>query len=306
MKRIALISAALALVAGAAFWFLTAPRPLEPTRLAAINVLNGDAERGEAVFWISGCASCHAAPGARDAERLVLSGGVRLKSDFGTFVAPNISPDPHSGIGGWSIGDFANAMLAGVSPGGGHYYPAFPYASYARMTDVDLVDLFAFLKTLPSSGDVSEPHEIGLPFSIRRLVGGWKLMFLDTRPRIVLGDADPIIRRGQYLVEGPGHCGECHTPRNLLGGLRGGQWLAGANNPEGKGVIPNITPGGRDLSRWSAADIAYYLESGFTPEFDSVGGSMVEVQRNMANAKAADRQAIAAYLKAIPARADGF
>ena len=114
--------------------------------------------------------------------------------------------------------------------------------------------------------------------------------------------ANPKLARGQYLVEGPGHCGECHTPRNALGGFEPDQWLAGAPNPEGQGRIPNITPGSKSIGGWSESDIVNYLETGFTPDFDSVGGSMVEVQKNIARLPASDREAIAAYLKAVPAR----
>ena len=110
---------------------------------------------------------------------------------------------------------------------------------------------------------------------------------------------DPLLLRGRYLVEGPGHCGECHTPRDWTGGLKLERWLAGAPDLEGDGKVPNITPGG--LQGWSQEDIAYYLQSGFTPDFDTVGGSMVKVQKNMAKLPAEDLDAIAAYLKAIPA-----
>lgn len=305
MKRLAL-GLGLVVVAGAATAFmLTAPRPVAQERLEAITALEGDPAAGEALFWAGGCASCHAAPGAEGDAKLVLSGGVRLKSDFGTFIGPNISPDPDAGIGSWSVTDFANAMLAGVSPGGGHYYPAFPYGSYSRMSDGDIADLFAFMQTLPASDVASLPHEIGFPFNIRRSLGGWKLLFFTDAPHVAVSD-DPQIARGQYLVEGPGHCGECHTPRNPVGGFVGQSWLAGAQNPEGEGVIPNLTPGGKSISGWSASDIAYYLESGFTPDFDSVGGSMVAVQKNMAKLTSGDRDAIAAYLKALPERANGW
>jgi len=306
MKRLAL-GLVIAAVAGAllAVW-LTAPGLVPAQRLNAIASHEADAAAGETVFWASGCASCHAAPGAEGEARLVLSGGVRLKSDFGTFIAPNISPDPKAGIGNWSLTDFATAMLAGVSPDNSHYYPAFPYGSYVRMSNGDVADLFAFLKTLPASEVASLPHEVGFPFNIRRLLGGWKLLFFTDQPRIALAGDDPQLVRGQYLVEGPGHCGECHTPRNLIGGFVADAWLSGAHNPEGEGVIPNLTPGGKPISGWSAADIAYYLESGFTPDFDSVGGSMVDVQKNMAQLKSGDRDAIAAYLKALPERADGW
>lgn len=306
MKRLAL-GLGLAAIAGAGVAFLlTAPQPVASERLEAIAALDGDAAAGETLFWAGGCASCHAAPGAEDAARLVMSGGVKLTSDFGTFVAPNISPDPEAGIGSWSVTDFANAMLAGVSPRGQHYYPAFPYTSYTRMTDRDIADLFAFMQTLPESQVASLPHEVGFPFNIRRALGGWKLLFFTDEPRVALDGADPQIERGQYLVEGPGHCGECHTPRNPIGGFVADAWLAGAQNPEGEGVIPNLTPGGKSISSWSAGDIAYYLESGFTPDFDSVGGSMVDVQKNMAQLTSGDRDAIAAYLKALPERANGW
>lgn len=294
--------AAIAVIGAATFWFGTAPKPVPAERLSAISALTGDPEAGRRVFFAGGCTSCHAAPGSEGDQRLVLSGGVVLNSDFGTFVAPNISPDPEAGIGGWEVSDFANAMLAGVAPDGSHYYPSFPYGSYARMSDRDVADLFAFMKTLPASSEASKPHDLGFPFSIRRLVGGWKFLYLDDGPRVELANADAAVARGQYLVEGPGHCGECHTPRGPLGGFRSGAWLAGAKNPDGEGTVPNITPGGRDVSSWSASDIAAYLETGFTPDFDSVGGSMVEVQKNMAELPAEDRAAIAAYLKAIPAR----
>jgi len=306
VRRLAL-GLGLAAIAGAGVAFvLTAPKPVPPERLEAIAAIDGDAVAGETMFWAGGCASCHAAPDAKDDARLVLSGGVRLTSDFGTFIAPNISPDPGAGIGAWSISDFANAMLAGVSPDGSHYYPAFPYGSYVRMADGDIADLFAFMKTLPASDVASLPHEVGFPFNIRRSLGGWKLLFFTDQPRVALASDDPQLERGQYLVEGPGHCGECHTPRNLIGGFVADAWLSGAKNPEGEGVIPNLTPGGKSIGGWNASDIAYYLESGFTPDFDSVGGSMVEVQKNMAQMKSGDRDAIAAYLKALPERANGW
>jgi mono/diheme cytochrome c family protein len=306
VKRLAL-GLGLAAIAGAGVAFvLTAPAPVASERLEAIAAIDGDAAAGETLFWAGGCASCHASPGSEGTARLVLSGGVKLASDFGTFIAPNISPDAEAGIGAWSASEFANAMLAGVSPRGQHYYPAFPYTSYTRMSDRDIADLFAFMKTLPESQVPSLPHEVGFPFNIRRSLGGWKLLFFTDAPRVALAGNDPQIERGQYLVEGPGHCGECHTPRNPIGGFVSDAWLSGAKNPEGEGVIPNLTPGGTSISGWSAGDIAYYLESGFTPDFDSVGGSMVDVQKNMAQLTSGDRDAIAAYLKALPERGNGW
>jgi mono/diheme cytochrome c family protein len=303
LKKLALAGALVLAAGGMGFWALTAPAPIDPARLAALP--EGNAGRGEAVFWAGGCASCHAAPGASGQDKLKLGGGLRLATPFGTFVAPNISPDAKHGIGSWTLPDFANAMLAGISPEGEHYYPAFPYTSYARMKDQDISDLFAFLKTLEPVQGAAPGHELAFPFSLRRGLGLWKLMYLDPGPAVVLQRIDEQLQRGQYLVEGPGHCGECHTPRDMAGGLKLDQWLAGAKAPAGEGTIPNITSGEGGIGEWSAADIAYYLESGFTPSFDSVGGEMVAVQENMARLTPEDRAAIAAYLKAIPAHAQG-
>ncbi|MGV8936103.1 MAG: c-type cytochrome [Allorhizobium sp.] len=294
------VLAALAVAGGAGFLVITAPDP-QPDAVWS-SLAAGDPANGRTLFYAGGCASCHAAVGAKDDDRLVLAGGAPLKSPFGTFYAPNISSDPHAGIGGWTLAEFGNAMTRGVGKQGEHLYPAFPYGSYARMTPKDVADLYAFLKTLPASSNIAPRHELPFPFNIRLVLGGWKLLFFTDAPRVTIANADAQVQRGQYLVEGPGHCGECHTPRNALGGFKADAWLAGGPNPEGQGIIPNITPGGKAVGAWSADDIATYLDTGFTPEFDSVGGSMVEVQKNMAELAAQDRAAIAAYLKAVPAR----
>ncbi|PHP65158.1 cytochrome C [Zhengella mangrovi] len=298
IRKLAVFLVLLAVAGGLAFWFITAPKTLSADEIAALP--QGDAAAGERIFYAAGCAACHAAPGAKGDEKLVLAGGERFVTQFGTFVAPNISPDPRAGIGSWTLGQFANAVLRGVSPAGEHLYPAFPYSTYERMTGKDLSDLFAFLKTLPPVTEKAPPHEVSFPFNIRRLLGGWKWLFLREGFIVDLpADATDQLRRGRYLVEALGHCGECHTPRNVLGGPEYASWLKGGPSPDGKGKIPDITPSG--IGSWSAKDIAYYLESGFTPEFDSVGGAMVAVQENMAKLPAEDRDAIAAYLKALPA-----
>lgn len=284
-----------------AFWFLSAPRGLDPERLAALPA--GDPVAGETAFWAGGCGSCHAEKGAKGDAKKLLGGGHRLETPAGIFVTPNISPDPETGIGNWTLPQFANAMLRGVSPDGSHYFPSFPYTSYARMTDKDVADLFAYLKTLEPVARANEAHELALPFRIRRGIGMWKLLFFDDAKIATVDAADPAVARGQYLVEGPAHCGECHTPRTFLsfGGSDTSRWLAGGPAPEGLGNIPNITTGQGGIGAWSTGDIVSYLETGFTPEFDSVGGSMVSVQENMAKLPKSDREAIAAYLKAIPA-----
>ena len=281
------------------FLFITAPQRQDPAVWA--NLGEPNLAHGREVFFAGGCTSCHAPAGATGDARLVLSGGAPLKSDFGTFHAPNISSHPEAGMGAWTLAEFGDAMTRGVGRDGEHLYPSFPYGSYARMTPEDINDLYGFMKTLPASDAVAPPHELGFPFNQRFVLGGWKFLYYTDAPRVELADASDMVKRGQYLVEGPGHCGECHTPRNALGGFLSSQWLAGGPNPEGEGSIPNITPGSRSMGSWSEGDIVNYLETGFTPDYDSVGGSMVEVQKNMAELTAADREAIAAYLKAIPA-----
>jgi mono/diheme cytochrome c family protein len=301
-SRLAIAAAALAAAAGLAFWFLTAPNRLDAATLAAMP--QGDATRGERIFYAGGCTSCHARPKAEGDALLQLAGGLELVTGFGAFVAPNISQHPQDGIGGWTQADFANAMLRGVSPAGEHYYPAFPYTSYARMTAGDIADLYAFMKTLPSVEGEAGSHRLGFPFTMRRGLGLWKRLYLDDEPVIAVPqDAPEPLRLGRYLVEGPGHCGECHTPRAITGGLDKGEWLAGAVAAEGEGIVPNITPEGLD---WSEDEIAEFLSSGFTPDFDTAGGSMAAVVRNTARLTPEDRAAMAAYLKAVPGRANGY
>ncbi len=282
----------LALIGMAAFWVVTRPERVDEARIAQ---LAPDAARGEAVFWAAGCAACHAAPEAEDEERRVLSGGMAFPSPFGTFHAPNISPDPDHGIGGWSVTDLANAMLHGTAPDGAHYYPAFPYASYARATLSDVGDLHAYLMTLPASDTPDRAHDVGFPFNIRRSLGGWKMLF--THDDWIVPVSGERLERGRYLVEALGHCGECHTPRNALGGLDYTRWLQGAPSPDGKGRVPGLTP---DKLDWSETDIAAYLSTGFTPEYDVAGGLMTDVIKNLSHLPEDDLRAIAAYLKAVP------
>jgi mono/diheme cytochrome c family protein len=284
---------ALALIGAVGLWFLARPSGLGADAVAG---LTGDATKGELVFWASGCASCHMAEGAKGEAQLVLAGGQRFPSDFGTFIAPNISQDPAAGIGGWSLLDLANALTRGVSPEGQHYYPALPYASYAKMQLQDVADLHAFLQTLPADPTPSQPHELAFPFSQRQTIGVWKLLYLNDDWAIP-GSLTPTAERGRYLAEAMAHCGECHTPRTTLGGMDTARWMGGAPNPSGQGRIPNVTPA---KLGWTAPDIVQYLTTGFTPEFDSVGGHMAHVVENMARLPESDRQAVAEYLLALP------
>lgn len=291
MRRLSIRLALLALLAAISGLWLTAPRTVEESEFAG---LTPDPANGEIVFAASGCASCHSAPQAEGEERLILAGGRGFASDFGTFFAPNISPGKE-GVGDWSLVDLANALRHGTSPDGRHYYPAFPYTTYSRMTAQDIVDLFAYIRTLPADETPDRPHDIGFPFNIRASLGGWKLLFADSE--WVAPATTPEIERGRYIVEAMGHCAECHTPRNALGATDRGKWLHGAANPAGSGSIPPLTP---DKLGWTQFDIVAYLNSGFTPEFDTAGGEMAEVVKNTRLLPESDLEAIAAYLLALP------
>ena len=295
MKRLAITLGLMAL-AGIILLVVTRPSGLPAD---ALPTHTGDAVSGARMFHAGGCASCHSSQDT-ESETPVLGGGLEMETPFGTFRVPNISPHPNHGIGDWTLLDFVNAMHMGTSPDGRHYYPAFPYASYVRMSFDDLADLKAYLDTLPESEDRNKHHELKFPWNIRAGIGLWKVLNLDSAPVVSVPPVNDILIRGRYLVEGPGHCGECHTARNWSGGLNKSRWLAGAPNPDGEGKIPNITPDEKGLADWSQGDIEYYLESGLTPDYDTVGGSMVDVQENMALLSEDDRTAIAAYLKAIP------
>ncbi len=285
--------AALALLAVGVGLYLTQPADIADGFFAENSA--GDAAAGELVFHAAGCASCHTEPDAETDGAAVLAGGLAFPSDFGTFYAPNISLDPDAGIGTWNLETFARAVTLGVSPEGRHYYPAFPYTAYQHMTAGDVADLFAYMQTLPASASASKAHDVGFPFNIRRGLGLWKFAFMSDD--YATAADTPVLERGRYLAEGLAHCAECHTARNAVGGLNRSAWLAGAPNPSGKGRIPNITPAGLD---WSEADLIEYFTSGFTPEYDSAGGEMAEVVKNLSQLPEEDRAAIAAYVKALP------
>jgi mono/diheme cytochrome c family protein len=294
MVRKLVILLVIAAIAGlGVFWVVTIPATIPAS---ALGPHRANLENGRTMFHAGGCASCHATPQQDDRTRL--GGGFGLKSPFGTFHVPNISPDRSDGIGAWSELQFVTAMTKGTSPDGRHYYPAFPYPSYQRMKTADLRDLFAFLGTLPAVQGRARDHDLPIPFNIRRTLGGWKLLFLDGKPFQPDASKSAEWNRGAYLANGPGHCAECHSPRNPLGGIITSQRFAGGPNPEGEGWIPNITQKG--LADYSEKDIAYLLETGDTPGGDSVGGQMTAVVRNMSQLSAEDRNAIAHYIKSLP------
>jgi mono/diheme cytochrome c family protein len=293
LRRTIFVALLAALAAAGVYWWLSAPvvaaAGTAPARVP-------DLANGQVIFNAGGCASCHAVPDQPD--RLRLGGGVAIKSPFGTFYAPDISSDPTDGIGKWSEAEFVNAVMHGVSPDGQHYFPAFPYTSYQHARREDVLDLFAYLKTLPAVAGKVRDHDVRFPFDIRRNVGIWKLLFMDGKPFVADSAKSPQWNRGAYLVNSFGHCAECHSPRNALGGIIAGERFAGGPNPEGEGWVPNITQKG--LGEWSAKDIAYLLKTGELPDGDSVGGAMTRVIKNTSQLPDEDRAAMADYLKSLP------
>ncbi len=294
LRKLAILAVIFAVAGFAVFWIVTMPEAVPASALAAYP---SKPDNGKIMFFAGGCASCHMSPNQDDKTQL--GGGRPLKSPFGTFYPPNISPDPQDGIGRWSEADFVTAMWMGTSPDGRHYYPAFPYTSYQRMQLADLRDLFAYLKTLPAVAGKARDHDLPAYLKFRRLVGGWKYLFLDGE-RFTPDPNRPVNwNRGAYLVNGPGHCAECHSPRNALGAIIEEQRFTGGPDPEGgDGSVPNITQAG--IADYSEETIENIITTGDLPNGDTVGGAMGRVVGNISQLPQSDRAAIAAYIKTLP------
>jgi mono/diheme cytochrome c family protein len=306
MRTVTLIAAGILVAALAVVWLLTLPATVPASALPAYTP---NVDNGRTMFNAGGCASCHATPaGDPDkVDRTRLGGGLALKSPFGTFYVPNISPDPSDGIGEWSEANFVTALWKGTSPWGKNLFPAVPCTSYQNMALADMRDLFAYLKTLSPVTGRTRRHDLMFPFNLRRLVGVWKLLFLHDGTFAPDPSQSAQWSRGAYLVNGPGHCAECHSPRNFLGAIVESQRFAGGPSPDGKSFVPNITPVGlqhwsKDNIAWSQSDIATFLESGMDPSGDYAGDVMAEVIRNISLLDTADRAAIAAYIVSLPPR----
>jgi mono/diheme cytochrome c family protein len=294
LRKLVISVVILAVIGAAVFWLVTMPATVSASALGAHTA---NLENGKTMFYAGGCPACHATPNQDDKTKL--GGGMALKTIFGTFYPPNISSDRQDGIGGWSEANFASAMLKGTSPDGTHYYPVFPYTSYQRMKLDDVRDLFAYLKTLPAVQGKVRDHDLPIHFKWRRTLGGWKFLFLDGKELKPDPAQSAQWNRGAYLANGPSHCVECHSPRNLLGGIIQSQRFAGGPDPEGgDGWVPNITQGG--IGDYSERDIERILETGDQPNGDSVGGSMAPVVGNISQIPAGDRAAITTYIKSLP------
>jgi len=255
----------------------------------------GDPKRGLYLSKAAGCVGCHTE--ARDNAQ-PYAGGRALKTPFGTFFGPNITPHPQAGIGRWSEQDFIRALREGRRPDGAHYFPAFPYPSFTKINDQDLRDLWAYLRSVPQSNRASQPHQLRFPFGWRWLVWFWKLLFFKPGPFAADSAKSAVVNRGSYLVNALGHCGECHTPRNFLGGPKGSRYLAGAKLAEGAGA-PNLTPA--RLKKKDDAEVKDFLQTGMTPDGDVAAEAMGEVVRNTTSQLTPqDLDAVVAYLRSLP------
>jgi mono/diheme cytochrome c family protein len=262
---------------------------------AGSALAQGDAKRGQYLAKAGGCVGCHT---EEKQGAVPFAGGRALKTPFGTFYGPNITPDQKAGIGAWSESDFVKALRFGVRPDGAHYFPAFPYPSFTRIADSDLRDLWAYLRSLPPSARPSQPHDLRFPFGFRFLLWGWKWLFFDPGPFTSEPSRSALLNRGAYLVDALGHCGECHTPRNFLGGLKKSRYLAGGKLPVG-GYAPNLTP--TRLKKVSDKDLRDFVQSGQTPDGDVVAETMGEVIRETTGQLTSpDLDALIAYLRSLP------
>lgn len=260
------------------------------------------AVRGERVFRATGGCTCHTNYPGEGAEAPPLAGGRALETPFGVYYSTNITRDVETGIGDWSDADFIRAMREGLSPEGEHYFPVFPYTSFTGLSERDLVDLKAYLDSLPAIRRANRAPDAPFPFSWRAALAGWKwLNFVDARVEPD-PERDPVWNRGRYLVEAAAHCGECHTPRTWTGGLDRSRWLAGSREgPEGE-LAPNVTPDrATGIGDWTVPDLVWYLEMGLKPDGDDTQGLMSEViEHGYGHLPASDLEAIAVYLKALP------
>jgi len=265
----------------------------------AAPTLGADVKRGEYLFAAAGCKGCHTDVKHKGPP---LAGGRQLKTAFGVFYSPNITPDLDYGIGKWSDADFIRALRFGLAPDGRHYFPVFPYPSYTGITDRDLMDIKAYLFTRPASAKANKPHDINPLFGQRFLIAVWKTLYFKPGPFKPSPEKSGIWNRGAYLVNALSHCAACHTPRNALGVIKRDRWMAGTNEGPQGGTIPNITPDRETgIGRWPKGDLEEVLQTGLLPDGDFVGDSMGEVVDDVTGKLVSDDiKAIATYLRSLP------
>ena len=259
---------------------------------------SGELKRGQYLFYAAGCKGCHTDVKNKGKP---LAGGRRLKTPFGTYYSPNITPDKKTGIGKWTDADFVRALRQGIAPDGGHYFPVFPYPSYSGITDRDILDIKAYIFSTAPVRAINRPHDVSPPFGWRFLLPLWKALYFTPEPFQAEPARSKQWNRGAYLVRALAHCGECHTPRNLLGAVITAKELAGNSQGPDGGIVPNITPDKKTgIGKWSHGDLEDLLDSGMLPDGDFAGSEMGEViDQSTSRLTKADRKAIVDYIRSI-------
>lgn len=254
--------------------------------------------RGETLFNAADCTACHTDAKGGGAP---LAGGRPIDTPFGRFYGPNITPDKATGIGAWSEADFRRALRQGIGKNGEYLFPVFPFTSFTGMTDQDIADLYAYLRSRPAVARPDHPHELKPPFGWRFLLVAWRALFFEEGPLAPVPGRSDEWNRGRYLAEAVAHCEECHTPRNVLGALDHRRAYAGnPKGPDGQ-KAPNITSDAETgIGKWSLEDVTDLLKTGQTPDMDFVGSGMAEVVKGTGLLSDADRHAIAVYIKSLP------
>lgn len=297
-------ASAVALVAAlAAIWAFspvsrTAAAP--EARVAPLGAhLDTEIERGAYVARAADCAPCHTAPGGAP-----FAGGQILKTDFGSMASPNITPDPATGIGGWTRDEFARAVREGVAPHLGYLYPTMSFTSYTKMSDADIDALYAYIMSLPPVRAQKAEASLSFPYNVRLLLAGWRKLYFDNSEFRADPAKSDAVNRGAYLVQGPAHCAECHTPRTSLGALDAEHPLAGAAI-DGYWA-PNLTSDPETgIGRWSEDDLFAYLSGTGSTHGGAFGPMFDVVAQGTSHLTDDDRKAMAAYLHQLaPIKAD--
>jgi mono/diheme cytochrome c family protein len=297
-RLLAAIATVLA-VAALAFWGLTRPDSLPA---AAIPAHEPNLRNGETLYHAGSCLACHKAPaGAPGSDRGLPAGGTPFPTPVGTFYPQNLTPDAETGLGRWSEVDFVNAMRHGVSPRGTHYFPAFPYASYRSMTMTDLLDLRAFLLSQPAVRAPSREASVPLVALARRGVGLWKRIAFHQPTFSPEPGRTASWTRGAYLANAPGHCGECHTPKDWLRIADESRHMAGGPHPGGEGKVPSLRGLVARKKYKDVDDLVLALQNGETLGYEGLSsGGMAAIQENLARLPESDLRALSEYLLSLP------
>ncbi|GAB3102005.1 cytochrome c [Pseudomaricurvus hydrocarbonicus] len=289
----------LAVVASCLYVF-KAPAALTPNDLAHYNAT---VEKGRYLATVGNCATCHT---SNDGEPY--AGGVEFKTPFGRLFSTNITMDKETGIGAWSFKDFYNAFKQGIRPDGTHLYPAFPYTAFAKLTDEDIASLYVYLQTIAPVNAPVPANDLQFPYNQRALMTFWKGLFHDEAAYSWNAENSAAWNRGAYLVKGLGHCDACHTPRNLLGAeqsdlaLTGGVYLDKVKTGDyQQWSAVNLTPAKTGLGAWTSDDIVTYLKTGLNDKAVLHGPMNEVVMNSTSHLTQDDAEAIAIYLKGIPA-----